>query len=523
MSALPPADHYVESICPQPDSDQGYGAEEFEYLRQPLTDPSPRVVIQKAAQVGATVLATVRALYFFDAVQANSMYLLPTHRSAARFSRGRFQALLEHSRYLGRRFHAVRNAAHLRSGSTNFYCHGARSRIELLSTPVQYLTLDERDALHSGDPLGKQPWSAVDLARQRLSGQRDSWELNLSTPTVPGHGIHAEFELSDQHEFHLYCPHCRRHVLPTWPEAIQDASAGPAGGAAFVCVGCRQPWTEADRREAIRRGRWTPRFARRTVRGYHLTQLAAPAARAERILRQWRESCRSELGRQAFFNNVLGLPYLVEGARLEQRYLDEAVRRGGHAMKEQAADCVLGVDVGPNWLHAVVAEQAGDALRIVWVGRLVGWAGLDDLWQRFRVRSFVIDALPETHLARSAVRRHGQGWLCYYQASGPGRIDVAARTVHVPRTETLDAMFARWRCGRVLAPADLPAEFGEHLRAPARVLRFAADGQPRAVYQEAGAPDHFAHALNYCEIALALAGAPPRFLVTLPRAAGEVG
>ena len=38
----------------------------------------------------------------------------------------------------------------MRAGRANFYCHGARSRVELMSTPVQYLTLDERDEPLSG-------------------------------------------------------------------------------------------------------------------------------------------------------------------------------------------------------------------------------------------------------------------------------------------------------------------------------------------------------------------------------------
>ncbi len=587
MWITPELEQYVETFCVNPDQGAPLGFADYEYLLVPLSDESPRVVIQKAAQVGATVLAILRALYQVDARQAHSMYLFPTHRSAARFSRGRFSVMLERSDHLRGLFREVKNAGHMRAGVANFYCHGARSRTELMSTPVGYLTLDERDELYLGNPTGRQPWSAVELARQRLSGQRDGRELNLSTPTIPGHGIAAEFAQSDQHHYHLLCPHCERLVLPSWPEAIdcglriadcglkdtdcglrisgcgledkgviardhsiadglpQSAIRNPKS-AMFRCPACRRPWTDDQRREAIRAGKWIPLQPGRALRGYHLSQLTSPAASAGRIMSQWLACQDNPAAKQVFYNAVLGLPYLAEGMRLERRFVAEAIARGGYPMAASSQGSVMGVDVGPTWCHVVIAEyppvvppsQGGTkpvlpsqwgteapALRLVWIGKAYDWPQVGELIRRYRVQSYVIDAMPETHLVRNLLRDWPLGFMCYYQAAQAGgslHLDAETRTLKAPRTESLDAMYLRWRTGNVAAPSDLPLEFVEQLTALVRVVRVRRDGQACAEYVEGGGPDHYAHAMNYCELAALLRGKPLRFEVTLPGETGAV-
>ena len=539
MSSLPSALAYAKGTCANPDRGWAIDFAGYEYLIEPLNDLAPRMVIQKAAQVGATVMAIVRALWFIDVKRAHTMYLFPTHRGAARFSQGRLGVLLERSAYLRTLFRQVRNAAHLRAGAVNLYCHGSRSRPDLLSTPVQYLTLDERDELYLGSLDSPQPWSAVELARQRLSGQREAWELSLSTPTIPGHGIAADFAASDQNHYELFCPHCQRYITPTWPDALQwpaDSARWAAGrersfpvapasrvGSAgqesplFICQACGRPWTEAERRGAVRAGRWRPRYPGRPVRGYHLSQLISPAASAAKLADQWLAARDNPAGLQVFYNSVLGLPYVAEGARLEPRCLADAIARGGERMAPSSQGSIMGVDVGPTWLYVVIAEPVGADLRIVWAGKVLAWRQLAEMIRRYRVDAFVIDAQPETHLARDLVRAFPQGVLCYYRGPDSGfTFHAAARTLSVSRTESLDAMYLRWRAGKVIAPADLPAEFAEHLRALVRVVRIGRDGQPVADYVEAGGPDHYAHARNYCELALRFRGRPLVFEVTVP-------
>jgi hypothetical protein len=523
-----PIHDYASNLLVNPDRGAPLRFEGYEFLRQPLEDRSPRVVIQKAAQVGATMLATIRALWFVDVRRAHAMYLFPTHRGAHRFSRGRFKVLLERSPYFRGKFRNVRASNHLRAGVANFYCHGARSRTELMSTPVQYLTIDERDEMYLGRPDGPQPWSAVDLARQRLSGQPQAWELNVSTPTIPDHGIAAEFAASDQHHFHPRCPHCGQHARLTWPDAILVQGSAmlrepvpvtldtAAASCTFCCPRCRRPWSEEDRRTAIREGRWVAEQPARLLRGYHFSQLLSPAQSAAGLLRQWHDAQGKPASLQVFHNAVLGLPYVAQGARLDPQWLEEAQERGSYRMAAASQGSVMGVDIGPSWFHAVIAEPVGEMLRLVWVGLVRDWRQLGELVQRFRVKAYVLDAMPETHPARDFLRTHAGGCLCWYTRAGRAvAVDADNRTIHAPRTDTLDAMFLRWRLGKVLAPRDLPPDFVAQLTAPVRVVRTNRIGEPIAEYI-AAAPDHYAHAMNYCELALGLWAKPVRFEIVAP-------
>jgi hypothetical protein len=495
-----------------PDTGKPLGFEGYEYLVQPLNDLSPHIVLQKGAQVGATVLAILRTLWFLDVRKAHSLYLFPTHKSALRFSKGRFAVLVERSPRLKKLFKAVKTGNHMRAGTVNFYCHGARSRNELMSVPIQYLTIDERDEMYQTAEGGRQPWSAVDLARQRLKGQTASWEMDLSTPTIPSHGIHADFLRSDQHLFHPRCLHCRKRSPLVWPDSVQEPDA-------FRCAVCHHAWTDYERRQALREGLWIPSYPGRPLRGYHVSQLLSPVVTAAGLLKDWHAAQGHPTALQVFYNAVLGLPYVAEGARLERHFLEEAMAKGGEVMATRATKpTLMGVDVGPTWLHVVVAEPWGTGLKLLWAGKVSQWGELPVLLRQYQVQSFVIDAQPETHLARDLVTAFPMGWLCYYRtAPGALLVDSAHHILRVSRTESLDAMYRLWRLGYLSAPTNLPEEFLLQMQAPIRVLRLRRDGQPWAEYVESGNPDHYAHAMNYCHLALQFHGSPLQFQVTLPK------
>lgn len=512
-----PSDYAVTQGA-NPETGFGLGYALRPYLAGPLDDLAPRLVLMKGAQVGATVLAILRAVWFVDRLNAHALYLMPTHRSAVRLSRGRVATLLERSPRLARLFGKQRNAAHLRAGTANFYCHGARSRAELMSTPIQYLTIDERDEMYQTDPHGKQPWSALELARQRLAGQRHSWELNLSTPTLPGWGIAAEYAQTDQHAFELKCPKCGREAPASWPESLAwceaEADRLPP---AFCCSACRQVWSEEERLQALQDGGWRAQRPGAGVRGYHLPQLLSPALTAAKLADAWRAAQASPAAMQIFRNSVLGLPHLASGSRLEREHLEEAQRRGGYLMAHGAdRPCVLGADIGPQWLHVVVLEPCPGGCRAVRIEKVPSWNDLAGLVKRFKVGSFVLDAQPETHQARQFADAHPGGWLCYYQGGEGVAVEPATKTLRAHRTQTLDDLCQRLRQGEILLPRDTPSEFIQQLESPVRLLRSGKGGQMRAEYVEAGGPDHYAHALNYALLALRLAARPVAWSVTAP-------
>lgn len=508
---------YAMEHLANPETGAAYSLEGYEYLGKPLNSMAHRMVIQKGAQVGATVMAMVRVMWFLEHRQKSAMYLFPTHRTADRFRRGRLQVMIERSPQLKGMMKPTGAPGHSRLGIAQFYCHGSRSRAELMSVPVAYLTLDERDELYKLSGMEGTPWSAVDLARQRLAGQPESWELSLSTPTIPGHGVAAEYARSDQRVYVVHCPACGQMTSIEWPGCIQGID-GPPGKACFCCPLCKRGWSQEQRREFIRQGNWRVQVRGQAVEGYWLPQLLSPVARASSLVQQWQEAESDPAAMQVFHNSVLGLPYLAEGARLEQATIEEAIARSeGSRMAARADFSVAGIDVGPQVLHVVIAQPAQGKCKLLWAGTVLNWNELRRTLEDFRVQSYVIDAQPETHQARLLVQERPGGWMCYYRmgiGSQPHR-DTAQHILRVPRSETLDALYRLWNTGQVIAPVNLPMEFSEQLRSLVRVVRLDRRGVPRVDYLEAGGADHYAHAMNYCLLGLGCMGVAARMEIVV--------
>ena len=508
---------YCQQYGVNPDSGEPYRLTGYEYLTGILDSLAPRIVLMKAAQVGATVMAMLRTLWFLEAKQKSCMYLFPTHRSAARFRQGRFSVMVQRSPFFRSAVRPTGAPGQLRVGMAQFYCHGARSRVELMSSPVAYLTLDERDELYRAAGLENTPWSAVDLARQRLSGQPESWELSLSTPTIPGYGIAAEFARSWVFHFEVKCPHCQRPVTPSWPAGVAGIE-GPWQRACFCCPHCRALWTHIARRQIIARGLWRSPVPASPgqAEGYHLSQLLSPVARASRLVQQWQEAQGDPAALQIFHNAVLGLPYLAEGARLAAATLEAAIARSeGRKMAATARFTAAGIDVGPRLLHIVITQKQQQQCHILWAGVVLDWQALRQVLETYGVVSYVVDAQPETHEARRLVHECPGGWMCYYRSDAQAQpvYDGTQHILRVPRSESLDALYRAWNTGRVVAPVDLPGEFAAQLQSPARVVRQARRGMPQVEYLESAGPDHYAHAMNYSLLALGLLTSSPQMQI----------
>jgi len=227
-----------------------------------------------------------------------------------------------------------------------------------------------------------------------------------------------------------------------------------------------------------------------------------------------------------FFNSKQGLPYIPDGGQVTDGEIENAVR--SYFKENQRPDIgtdrciVMGVDQG-KMNHVVVVEyllkgtgidlNASAHAKILWEGKLPGdnFETLDPLMREWQVRACVIDADPQINDARRFARRFpGYVYLCRYRRGVTGKElqvseeDGGAPIITVDRTNWLDASMGRFHSDRVHAPADTSHEFKENLKALVRTYEKDDQGNSRAVYLNT-APDHFAHALNYAEIALPMA------------------
>jgi len=497
------------------------------------------VVIEKAAQMGASEWAISAAFWFADVVPGTRViYWFPTDTDVADFSRDRITAAIADSEHLqeivggGR---AIAEAAkrsrttgpdvdnvHLKSvRSSLIYFRGMFAKRRAKSIPADFLIFDELD---------EAPPNNLAQARERMSHSPWKWVLSLSTPSLPDFGIDVSWRQSDQRFLHLECG-CREGTVleDNFPECI--GLSGDGQDVWLRCPKCGKerldPCWLATVGEYVG---WIPRYPeKKAKRGYHLSQLFSTAISTRAV---WTEFTSPKVDIAEFHNSKLGLPYAGDRVPLTRELLAQC--HGDWPLAAVGQDVCIGIDQGDQ-LHIVVTKpDFNTGLVRVLNARIIEerdpWPEAYRLIDSYVNATIVIDALPNKADARRLVDRYkGRAWMCYYsdqqkdvisQDSDETDPDRGCKvTAH--RTETLDRVVdafkrtaAGLKTGIVLPHASVPINkpIYDHLCALAKIKRpkvisiggtTRETGEYSFVYIETG-PDHFAHAINYSCVAQAL-------------------
>ena len=486
--------------------------EHFPWLRE-MHDTTADVCIgQKSAQAGYTETMLNRALYAIDILGSSVMYILPTKTpDASDFSASRFDAALELSPYLNDLFSDTKNIGHKRAGGTNLYIRGSRSRAGLKSVPAGILIFDELDEMVQEN---------IPLALERQSGQVIKQTWMLSTPTIPGFGINKRFLESTQESFFFPCPSCGRRIKFTFPDSLVIIGDDPRDPkikqSHYICTECKQPLPQD--KSYLQQGVWVASFPERLVRGFHVNQMYSSTVEPWRIATSYLLAQSNQTEEQELYNSKLGLPKLVEGAKITDEQIEAVIakhRCGVAASKSRIV--TIGIDVG-TYLHYIVQEwheskQFGPDInmnyvpRTVEIGKCLNFWDLDPIMAKYRPNMTVIDANPERRKAFEFAQKYwGSVKLCFYGKKITGKhININKNdlesSITVDRTSWLDVVVGRFQTGRVTLPLDTPLEYKSHLKAMARIYEKDSQGNPVGRYVNEG-PDHYMHATNYAEIAL---------------------
>jgi hypothetical protein len=146
-------------------------------------------------------------------------------------------------------------------------------------------------------------------------------------------------------------------------------------------------------------------------------------------------------------------------------------------------------------------------------GEVATFDELGRLIRQYRPKRVVVDAMPETRMARALQADFPDGlvWLAYYtegsKDEGAVRYDQKNGTVLVDRTRALDAMLEGF--SEVVQENTLPAaargigdgDYYRHLTALVRVIEEGGRIGADVARYVAETPDHYAHAENYCWVA----------------------
>lgn len=470
---------------------------------------------QKSAQMGYTETALNITFYKIDVLGIDCLYVLPAKTpDASDFSAARFDPALELSPHLSKIFSDVKNIGHKRAGTTNLYIRGSKARSGLKSVPVGFIVLDEVDEMEQDN---------IPLALERTSGQLEKQVWALSTPTIDNYGINKLYQLSTQEHFMFRCPACGRSTELTQDCLVitaTDLHDPKIKDSYYKCKECNVKLDQSTKASWLKDGFWEPTYSDRDARGFHVNQLYSCTIGPADLARSFLRSQRDPADEQEFYNSKLGLPHVVDGARVTDADLDNCTSAHKNGTKGSGL-ITMGVDVG-KWLHFEICQwqlapigspdiNVMSEARVLYSGKCLNFEELDALMRDYRVAMCVIDYNPERRKAYEfAMRNYGRVRLCEYTRGISGKQIQTNKeqqdpVIKVDRTSWLDMSLSRFRNHTIKIPQDTSLEYKTHIKSLVRVYEKDADKNPVGRYVCGSDQDHFGHSRNYCEIALPLA------------------
>lgn len=481
-------------------------------------------VIYKASQMGASEFAVSFALHACDQDRATVLYVFPTEGHVSDFSSARINPALEASPYLSKI--VVAGSTSEKRGADRvtlkrvrdrfLYLRGAQvspsgAAAQLKSVDADKVIFDELDGM---DPR------APTIGVKRLGHSLIPGRLDISTPTYTGRGIHARYLESDQREWHVRCEGCGErqpltvnHMVAEWDE-MERPVAWHGMKDSRVYLACRKCGRELDR---LSRGEWVAARPEQSVAGFHLSKLFSSTADLGAIISQLRKV--DETVRKECFNQDLGLPYKPRGGQITNEMLDACRRDYSHG-PVRGERGFMGVDVG-RMIHVVIRgplDAEGERPQR-YAGEVATFDELGRLIRQYRPRRVVVDAMPETRMARALQADFPDGlvWLAYYTEGSKDeaavRYEAKNGNVLVDRTRSLDATLAGFQ--EAVQENTLPAaardigggDYYRHMTASVRVVEQGGRAGRDLARYVADDPDHYAHAENYCWVAAQATGA----------------
>lgn len=512
-----------------------YSINRFPYVRDIMDTASKFNWIKKGAQTGLSETAITLALFTTIREGRDVIYYFPTKSKMAEFSSSRIDDAIILSPFITSAC-TMKNRDLKRFGAASAFMLGANSDSDLKSTSAGRLIMDEFDE-----------WTpkAVYLALERTSGQIDQdvkvW--GFSTPTLPDVGIDLKFKDSTEEWFFFDCPHCGKPIALEWD--IEDETGrhclhledDNAKAAFYQCWRCKKELPHNQKPIWLSSGRFqsmTPdgdpfepdAELKRLNRGFYVPQMLSPGVSPEEFAIKWLRGAAGDIDAiREFYNSTVGQPFMEGDHRVADSHLVHAKKIDPFMMQDLGPISTkdhlvtLGVDQGGPVHHWVAVSWKFDRQRfgdpndravgkIIGMGRIMAddWDRIHGLMREYRVQRCVIDYFPQPTEARKFAKRfNGYVYLCQYTNGNAGREirltedgDYGANLVKVDKTAWLSKSLGRIMAGDLLLPADTPEEFESHVKAPIRTMN---KDKVQSEFVMSG-PDHYAHALNYSEIAL---------------------
>ena len=333
---------------------------EHRFLFDIYRDESPNIVCMKAAQVGMSTCEVLRVLWLAAKRKMDFIYTLPTDNDVKIFVGGKVNRIIAQNPILQEYTQDKDTIEQKQVGNSMIYYRGTWSEKAAIMVTADCLIHDEKDS-------SKQ--DVVDAYEARLQHSKFQWKHVFSHPSVPGHGVAVEWELSDQKHWFIKCADCQEEQFLEWPDSIDPKRK------IYVCKYCQAEIKDR------RNGRWRRKYLNRKYSGYLVNLLMCPWVSAEEILDKYN---RSPI--DFFYNKVLGLPYEGEGNTIPRHIIQRCILD----VPNSQDNVVIGCDSGLI-KHYVVGNTEG----IFKVGETEKWEDIEAMLRRYPRSVAILDALPD--------------------------------------------------------------------------------------------------------------------------------
>ena len=316
------------------------------FLEQPLNDDAREKGYRKARQMGLSENSVSEVLWFLDTHHhTKAFYTFPTNRQMQDFSNTRIAEAIQESDHLQSVMGDIKNVNLKKVGSSYLFLRG--SQTERLGEGV------DADVAFF-DEIDRMPPRVKVAFEESLQGSLFGWVREISTPTVPNHGIDEGWNKSKQWYWFIKCSKCNTKQtlewLPTDDFAGKVSIVVTEGIHVYACRKCERELSLEDRI----RGEWVAKFPRREPSYYQFSQLMAPWITAEKLYQKQEDYPLKQL----FFNYCLGIPYLGDNVLVTEEGI-LACRT--HIPRDRwKGSRVLGIDWGDrSWIVVLQALPDG--------------------------------------------------------------------------------------------------------------------------------------------------------------------
>jgi hypothetical protein len=452
-------------------------------------DESPFQVFIKSTQNGITEYELIR-----DIIEAslgrNVFHVLPNDQILQRYVHERFDKTTALTARYATWLKAGTDSVHLKQvgpGTVAYVASGSTSQFTEFAADT--IIIDEMDRCDMEN---------LRMAPERLSYSSDPKQLWVSNPTIVGYGIDELFAETDQLHWHIKCdcgnvvhPDFFKHVMREIDEGqymVIDEDWEPGKDAHMICDKCGRKWSKNQP------GVWIPLNPGASRRGRHLSKLFTARTSIGELIQNFIDAEKDDTKMTRFYNADLGLAFTAPGAKITEEMLDECIRDYPQGIRPADGVCIAGIDVGTQF-HIVIGHLAPGlpGIQVIDAKAVRTPEEVIDLLKKYRVRSFVIDAMPEMRISRQIASRAG-GYRCFFSKGKKDQIANGDNTITTDRTQALDNVKAAIVTGSLRLPMNARTipDYYAHMTASTRVFDEDGNGgEGEFKWVEGSKADHF--------------------------------